>query len=98
MSQHSSLRVDSVGVKHRNVLKRLERIRKMQEENKWKDRVSIFNLPKIKSVKIKVKKVKEVKAAGAEGATPAAPPAVAAGQKPAVQPKAAGDKSAKSKA
>ena len=55
MSQHPSLRVDSVGAKHRNVLTRLERIKKMQEEDNWKDRESIYNLPKIKSLKIKVK-------------------------------------------
>ncbi len=77
MSQHPSLRVDSVGVKHRNVLKRLERIKKMQDEHKWKDRKSIFGLPKVKSIKIKVKKVKEEKEA-VEGAAPAAGAAAAA--------------------
>lgn len=56
MSQHPSLRIDSVGAKHRNVLKRFERIKKMQENNKWQDRESVFNLPKYKSLKIKVKK------------------------------------------
>lgn len=77
MSQHPSLRVDSVGVKHRNVLKRLERIKKLQEEGKWNDARTIYNLPKIKSLKIKVKKgggkeKKEGEGEAAAGAAPAA--------------------------
>lgn len=89
MSQHSSLHIDSVGTKHRNVLKRFERIKKMQEENRWKDRSTSYGLPKIKSIKIKVKKVKEApaedKAAtpGAAAATPA--PAAKAAAKPAAK-------------
>ncbi|OQA57410.1 MAG: hypothetical protein BWY42_00543 [Candidatus Omnitrophica bacterium ADurb.Bin277] len=75
MSQHPSLRFDSVGAKHRNVLKRFERVKKLQEGGKWNDRASVYNLPKVKSLKIKVKKVKEPKE-GAEGA--AAPAATAA--------------------
>ena len=71
MSQHPSLRVDSVGTKHRNVLTRLERVKKLQEENKWNDRPSVLGLPKVKSMKIKVKKVKEAPAEEA-GATPGA--------------------------
>jgi len=84
MSQHPSLKVDSVGAKHRNVLKRYERIKKLQEQNKW-ERDSAFGLPKVKSVKIKVKKVKEAAAeeTAGTGAAPAAagaaaPPAAAA--------------------
>lgn len=56
MSQHPSLRVDSVGAKHRNVLSRLERIKKMKDSGKWGDRETALGLPKIKSLKIKVKK------------------------------------------
>ena len=73
MSQHPSLREDSVGAKHRNVLKRFERIKKLQEQNKWQGQGSVFGLPKVKSMKIKVKKVKEPKAEeAAAGAAPAA--------------------------
>jgi len=72
MSQHPSLRVDSVGVKHKNVLKRYERVKKMQGENKWQDRKSVFNLPKLKSLKVKVKKSKSAPTEGAEGAEGAA--------------------------
>lgn len=77
MSQHPTLRVDKVGVKHRNVLTRLERIKKMQEEERWNERPSAYNLPKIKSMKIKVKKTKGPEDA-AEGAAGAAAPAAKA--------------------
>lgn len=56
MSQHPSLRIDSVGIKHRNVLKRFERVKKMIGEGNWSEERSIYNLPKLKSLKIKVKK------------------------------------------
>ena len=49
MSQHSSLKNAEGSRKHRNVLKRYERIRKMQETDKWNDRGSIYKLPKIKN-------------------------------------------------
>jgi small basic protein (TIGR04137 family) len=75
MSQHPSLRSDSVGAKHRNVFNRLERVKKLQEMGKWSDRATAYNLPKVKSQKVKMKKVKEAKAGAAEGA--AAPGAVA---------------------
>jgi len=87
MSQHPSLQMDSVGAKHRNVLKRLERIKKLQEENKWQERSSIYNLPKVKSVKIKVKKVKAVKEEAAAGQTQGAP-AAAGGAPPQAGPSA----------
>ena len=83
MSQHSSLKFSSVGVKHRNVLKRYERIKKMKEVESWKDRESAFGLPKIKSLKIKVKKAKAEKAeaAATEGGV-AQPQAAAPAAKP----------------
>ncbi len=102
MSQHPSLRSDSVGTKHRNVFKRFERVKKLQAMGKWSDASSAYNLPKVKSLKIKMKKVKEPKvpAAGEEAAAPgtgataaAAAPAGKAAAKPAAKPaaKAAGD-------
>jgi small basic protein (TIGR04137 family) len=95
MSQHPSLRFDSVGAKHRNVLKRLERIKKLQDENKWEGRSSIYGLPKIKSLKIKVKKVKEVKEETAAAQTPAAPSGET--QKAAAQSSGGAEKGTKSK-
>ena len=74
MSQHTSLRIDPTRTKHRNVLKRYERIQRLVETEKWNDRQSALGLPKVKSLKIKMKKVKSEKA-GAEGlaAVPGAP-------------------------
>lgn len=94
MSQHNSLRVDSVGVKHRNVLTRLERVKKMQSEERWNETTRIFGLPKIKSMKMKVKKAKEAPAAddAAKAGAPAAPGAgktAAAGKAAAPAAKAA---------
>ena len=87
MSQHPSLRFDSVGAKHRNVLKRFERVKKLQDQNKWGERETVLGLPKIKSMKVKVKKTKEAPAEGAAGAAPAAG-AGAAAAKPAAAPAA----------
>ncbi len=96
MSQHSSLKASGFGVRHRNVLKRFERIKKMKMDGQWEDTMSPFGLPKIKSLKLKVRKVKEAKAEGAAAGTAgaAAPAAPAAGQakapaaKPEAKPKA----------
>jgi len=90
MSIHPSLR-PSKGKGHRSVFKRFERIKMLAEKDKWKEEESVFGLPKVKSLKIKVKKEKtEAKAAegvAAAGTTPAAAPAVAAPAKK-EQPKA----------
>ncbi len=56
MSQHPSLRVGGVGARHRNVLKRYERIKKLVEAEKWDESMTVFGLPKVKSQKIKVNK------------------------------------------
>ena len=85
MSQHPSLRIDSVGAKHRNVLKRNEKIKKLQADGKWDESLnSAYRLPKVKSIKIKVKGAsKEEKAAKAEEKGAAAPAAAAGAAKPA---------------
>ena len=77
MSQHTSLKISSGGRQQRSVLKRHERIRILQEKKLWDDVVSIFHLPKVKTVKIKVKKGTAAGApaeagAKATGATPTA--------------------------
>ena len=99
MSQHPSLRVDSVGSKHRNVLKRFERIKKLDDVGKWEGKTSIFGLPKVKSMKIKVKKTKEAPAEEAAAAgtpgqvpTPSAATQAAKGAKPAAAAPSAGQK------
>lgn len=96
MSQHPSLRSDSVGAKHRNVFKRLERVKRLQEMGKWSDSATAYNLPKVKSQKVKMKKVKEAKPGAAEGATAPGAAAPAAGAKP-VAGKAAGKPAGDSK-
>ncbi len=99
MSQHPTLRVDSVGVKHRNVLKRYERVKTLQEQNKWQERATVYNLPKIKSMKIKVKKTKETPAEAAPGAavpaTGSAPAKAASPAKPAAAAAKTAEKSKK---
>lgn len=77
MSIHPSLR-PSKGRGHRSVFKRFERIKMLADKDKWKEEESVFGLPKVKSVKIKVKKEKSEAKAAAEGsAAPAAGPAAA---------------------
>ncbi len=76
MSIHPSLRSTEKDKKPRSVLKRAERLKMMAEKGKWQEGDDVFGLPKIKTVRIKIKKEKaekvEAAAAGAEGATPSA--------------------------
>ena len=96
MSQHSSLRAGRRAKQHRSVLKRFERIKTLQEKEAWKEGQSIFGIPKVKTLRIKVKKEKAAEtaaakpeeAAAATAATPASPGkgAVKAAAKPAASP------------
>ncbi len=80
MSLHPSLKTSSSGKKHRTVLKRYERLTALKEKGLLKDDDSVFGMPKLKIVKIKVKKeVKEEKPKEGEAAVTAAP-APAAGK------------------
>ncbi len=73
MSIHPSLRAADKTKKQRSVLKRPERLKTMLERGDWKEGEDIFGLPKIKTLRIKIKKEKAEKAeATAEGAAPAA--------------------------
>ena len=75
MSIDKSLRRKNSLVRARNVLTRGERIKVLQDEERWPDGRSPFNLPKVRVIKIVVKKAKKVKdeeGAEAEGATAAA--------------------------
>jgi len=82
MSLDRSLKSASSLVRHRNVLKRDERMARLKDEEKWPEGRSIFGLPKVANRKAALAKtVKEETAEGAEG-TPAAG-AAAAGAKPA---------------
>ena len=80
MSIDKSLKRKSGIVQVRSVLTRVERITKMQEEDKWKDGMSPYGIPKTRVLKVMLKKPKKVKAAeGDEGAPPAAGATPAAG-------------------
>ena len=83
MPIHPSLTISEKDKKARSVLKRSERIRQMQEKNNWKEGDSVYGLPKIKTLRIKIKKEKaekaEVVAPVAGEATPA--PVAAPGAK-----------------
>jgi small basic protein (TIGR04137 family) len=76
MSIHPSLTLSDKDKKARSVLKRIERLRSMFEKNQWKKGDDVCGLPKIKTVRIKIKKEKaekkEVVEATAEGVTPTA--------------------------
>ncbi|MBM3246814.1 MAG: small basic protein [Candidatus Omnitrophica bacterium] len=74
MSIHPSLNISDKDKKARSVLKRTERLRTMLEKGTWKEGDDVYRLPKIKTVRIKIKKEKAEKAettATAEGAIPA---------------------------
>jgi small basic protein (TIGR04137 family) len=91
MSVHKSLRTGGSLNKHRNVLKRSERIKFLEEAGNWREGSnSVLGLRKVKSIKVAAKK-KAKKEAAAEGAgaapsTTAAAPA--AGAKGAAAPAA----------
>lgn len=73
MSIHPSLRSAGKGAKQQTVLKRTERLNSMIEKKQWKEGDNVFGLPKIKTIRIKIKKEKVEKAAAtAEGTAPAA--------------------------
>jgi small basic protein (TIGR04137 family) len=78
MSIDKSLRRKNSLARARNVLTRGERIKTMQDEERWPENRSPYGLPKTKVVKVvikKAKKVKEEEAAPEEGEAAAAAPA-----------------------
>jgi small basic protein (TIGR04137 family) len=83
MSMDRSLKSANSLTRHRNVLKRGERLDKLAEEEKWDESKSVFGLPKVAHRKMELAKVEkeEVPAEGAAvaGAVPAAGAAPAAG-------------------
>lgn len=61
MSIHPSLALSDKDKKQRSVLKRTERLRIMLEKGQWKEGDKVYGLPKIKTVRIKIKKEKAEK-------------------------------------
>lgn len=72
MSIHPSLSASAQNKKQKSVLTRTERLRSMIEKGTWKEGKSVFGLPKIKTVRLKIKKEKAkelpAEATAAEGA------------------------------
>ncbi len=92
MSIDKSLKMKGKLVRPRNVFTRVERIKMLKEEGRWEPTMSVFGIPKVKSVKIKRKGKSEKKAAKAEAAE--ATPAAAAAT-PAAAPAAGKEKAKK---
>lgn len=72
MTQHPSLKIKGAGSEHRSVLKRFERLMKLQKEEKWEEGDNIFGLPKVKTLRLKMKKEKVVLTPEEEAAAAAA--------------------------
>jgi len=76
MSLHKSLVSKATLRRHRNVLSRAERVKKMTEDETWEEGRSVFGLPKVKIRRVKaggkVKKVEKPAAPGAEAKPEAA--------------------------
>ena len=98
MSIHPSLAISESDKKQRSVLKRAERIRSMLEKGQWKEGDNVYGLPKLKTIRIKIKKEKVEKAADASSAGGTTAAAPAAGAKEAATQKAATAKTAAPKA
>lgn len=84
MSLDRSLKGKGGLVRHRNVLKRAERLVVLKDEERWDESKSVFGLPKVvvrKAAKKKAEKKEVTAEAGAEGA--AAPAAGAPAAAPA---------------
>jgi len=78
MSIHPSLRSSEKNRKQRSVLKRTERLRMMMEKGEWKEGDPVYGLPKIKTVRIKIKKEKVAEKAEVAVVEGVAAPAAAA--------------------
>lgn len=87
MSVHSSLSGGKKSGRHRNVLKRHERIQYLQEKELWSDGRPALGLPKVKSIKFKMKKTAK-EAAGAAAGAPTAGAAATPAQPAAATPPA----------
>ena len=88
MSIHPSLAMGKK-TRHRSVLKRFERVKALKEKDKWKEEDSVFALPKLKIIRIKIKKEKAAAEATTEAGTAVAAPGAAApaeGAKTAAKP------------
>lgn len=72
MTIDKSLKIKKGVTRSRNVLTRVERIEKLQSQDKWTEDMSPLSLPKVRVFKVVLKKKKKAKDEAAAGATPAA--------------------------
>lgn len=89
MSIHPSLSSSEKDKKQRSVLKRTERIKTMMQKGQWKEGDNVYGLPKIKTIRIKIKKEKAEKVT-TEAAAATAEAAVSPAAETKVQPVAKG--------
>lgn len=61
MTLDKSLKVRAGAIKARNVLTRAERLKRLQELDKWKEGDALVGMPKVRVVKVSLKKKKKVK-------------------------------------
>src|SRR3989339_368392 len=71
MSIHRSLAVIGKLKRHRNVLKKSERLERLLSDGKPSDEILVFGLPKLRNIMLKVKPKAKKEEAAAEGAAPA---------------------------
>ena len=63
MTLDKSLKVSGGAIKSRNVLTRVERIKRLKELERWHEGDSVLGIPKTRVVKVSLKKKKKVKKA-----------------------------------
>jgi small basic protein (TIGR04137 family) len=95
MSLDPSLKAANALIRHRNVLKRDERLKQLKEEEKWQDGGPIFGLPKVGHRKMAVGGKVAKEAEGDAAATPAVAGAAAPAKGAAAAPAAKGAAPAK---
>jgi small basic protein (TIGR04137 family) len=81
MSIDKSLRRKNQLVRARNVLTRAERIKTLQDEERWQEGRSPFGLPKVRVFKVVIKKAKKAKEEEKPEEGAAAAPAEPTGKK-----------------
>ena len=92
MTLDKSLKIKRGSASARAVLTRAERIKRLKDEDKWKDGQSPVGLPKVRVFKLAMKKKKKKEAEGDAGAPAAKGGKPAAGAKPAAAAKPAAKK------
>lgn len=53
MSMHSSFRGSGALSKHRNVLTRAERLKRLRDQGRWDESKNVTNLPKVRNIRPK---------------------------------------------